>query len=276
MAGLNPVPGVKRIIAVASGKGGVGKSTTAVNLALALKNLGKKVAILDADIYGPNQPHMLGAEKSRPESTEQKRLRPVIKHGVQSMSIGYLVAPETAMIWRGPMVSTALQQLFYDTDWDNVDYLILDLPPGTGDVQLTLAQKIPIDAAVIVTTPQEVALLDVRKAVNMFQKVKIPIFGIIENMSDFVCSHCGHHTNIFGTGGGQKLAEEFSIQLLGKIPLDSTIQQQTEEGLPIVEKDPEGKISISYIEIAKSIVDKINDLEKNPKNIFPRITIENK
>lgn len=276
MAGLKPVPGVQKIIAVASGKGGVGKSTTAVNLALALKTLGKNVAILDADIYGPNQPHMLGAEKARPESTDQKRLRPIVRHGIQSMSIGYLVAPETAMIWRGPIVSTTLQQLIYETDWENVDYLILDLPPGTGDVQLTLAQKIPVDGAVIVTTPQEVSLLDVRKAINMFKKVNIPIVGIVENMSRFTCQHCGHHTDIFGAGGGEKLAQEFSINLLGKIPLAPTIEQQTEKGLPIVAADPHSELSKTYIEIAKKISDKLNDLAKNPTTIFPRIVIENK
>lgn len=276
MAGLKPVPGVEKIIAIASGKGGVGKSTTAVNLALALKHLGKKVAILDADIYGPNQPHLLGAENIRPESTEQKHLRPVTRYGIQSMSIGYLVPPENAMIWRGPIVSTALQQLFYDTEWDNVEYLILDLPPGTGDVQLTLAQKIPISGTIIVTTPQEVSLLDVRKAINMFQKVNIPIIGVVENMSGFVCSNCGHHTDIFGHGGGTKLAQEFSLQLLGQIPLEPTIQEQTEHGLPIVEKDPQSPLSKIYIEIAKQIFDKLAVIEKNPKNIFPRIVIENK
>src|SRR5579872_3784334 len=211
------IPQIKNIIAIASGKGGVGKSTTAVNLALALSKEGLRVGILDADIYGPSIPLMLGI-KTRPEVTEEKKIRPIIAYDIQSMSIGYLVDEKTPMVWRGPMVSGALQQLLHDTLWDNLDYLIIDLPPGTGDIQLTLSQKIPVTAAIIVTTPQDLALLDARRAYEMFQKVKVPVLGIVENMSGHICSQCGHAEAIFGQGGGEKLANDIGIELLGRLP----------------------------------------------------------
>jgi ATP-binding protein involved in chromosome partitioning len=263
---------VKNIIAVASGKGGVGKSTTAVNLALALHAQGQRVGIMDADIYGPNQPQMLGANE-QPVTNDEKLLTPVMSHGIQSMSIGYLIDQETPMIWRGPMVTNALQQLLNGTAWDNLDYLIIDLPPGTGDVQLTLTQKIPLTGAIIVTTPQDIALLDVRKAIAMFQKVHVPIIGVVENMSLHTCTHCGHTETIFGEGGGKQLQKRYDIELLGELPLAKQIREHADDGKPIVAAQPENKISKIYNDIAAKVIEKVSALQKTVKK-FPKIVIE--
>jgi len=246
------IPGVTQIIAIASGKGGVGKSTVTANLACAMQQLGLRVGVLDADIYGPSQPQILGAS-SKPKVGEDQRLQPVICHGIQTMSIGYLVETETAMIWRGPMVTKALQQMAYETAWDKLDFLLFDLPPGTGDIQLTMAQKIPVTAAVIVTTPQDIALADVRRAIAMFNKVKIPIQGVIENMALHTCSHCGHEDAIFGEGGGERLAQEFSLSLLGSLPLMRDIQQQGERGIPIALAQPDSVAARVYLRIAEQL-----------------------
>lgn len=272
--GLETIKSIKNIIAVASGKGGVGKSTTAVNLALALAAQGARVGILDADIYGPNQPQMLGVTTS-PIFTDQKAMQPIISHGIQSMSIGYLVDKTTPIVWRGPMVTGALLQLLNDTKWDALDYLVIDMPPGTGDVQLTLAQKIPVCGAVIVTTPQDVALLDARKGIEMFYKVKIPILGIVENMSVHICSHCGHEEPIFGLGGGQKIAQEYDVALLGQLPLTKQIREQADSGRPTVVADPHGDIAARYHTIAKKIAAKLSLQSKNYSTIIPKIIIEN-
>lgn len=273
-AGLQGIPQVKNIIAVASGKGGVGKSTVAVNLALALAAEGAKTGILDADIYGPSQPMMLGV--TQPVEVEDKRLIPIVRHGIQSMSIGYLIDTDTPMVWRGPMVSGALQQLLNDTEWRDLDYLIVDLPPGTGDIQLTLAQKIPVSGAVIVTTPQDVALLDARKAIGMFQKVRVPVLGVVENMSAYVCHQCGHHEAVFGEGGGQSLAAQYELPLLGSLPLDSSIRQQTDSGTPTVAADPKSQLANRYREIARRLAAKLSLQTKNTALKFPRIVVENK
>jgi ATP-binding protein involved in chromosome partitioning len=217
--GVKLIPGVKNIIAVASGKGGVGKSTTAVNLALALAAEGATVGLLDADIYGPSLPTMLGIPTGRPESADGKSLEPMDAHGIQAMSIGFLIDPEQPMVWRGPMVTQALTQLLTETRWRDVDYLVIDMPPGTGDIQLTLAQQVPVTGAVIVTTPQDIALLDARKGLKMFEKVGIPILGIVENMSIHICSKCGHAEHIFGSGGGDRMAADYGVEMLGALPL---------------------------------------------------------
>ena len=222
------ISSVKNIIAVGSGKGGVGKSTTAVNLALAIQSFGARVGLLDADIYGPSLPLLMGGKLEKPEVIEQKKMLPLIRHGLQCMSIAYLIDPESPMIWRGPMVSQALQQLLFETAWDDLDYLIVDLPPGTGDIQLTLAQKIPVAGAVVVTTPQDIALLDAVKAIKMFQKLDISVLGIVENMSMHQCSQCGHLDPIFGTGGGRRMSETFEVPLLGQLPLQASIREQTD------------------------------------------------
>lgn len=266
------LPHVKHIIAVASGKGGVGKSTTAVNLALAFAASGARAGILDADIYGPSQPLMLGAVE-KPTVTEHKKVLPIIKHGIQSMSIGYLVDAKAAMVWRGPMVTMALQQLLNDTEWDNLDYLVIDLPPGTGDIQLTLAQKIPLSGVVIVTTPQELALLDARRACEMFRKVNVPVLGIVENMSSHVCTHCSHVDPIFGEGGGQRLAEEYNVELLGSLPLDSRIREQADGGKPTVAAEPDSVYAEQYVKIARRIMAKVSLSEESVP--FPKITIQN-
>lgn len=265
---------VKNIIAIASGKGGVGKSTTTVNLALALRAEGARVGILDADIYGPNQPQMLGATQ-KPDSKDGKTLEPVMAHGIQSMSIGYLIDVDTPMVWRGPMATGALQQLLNDTQWDNLDYLLIDLPPGTGDIQLTLSQKIPLSGAVIVTTPQDIALLDARKAIAMFQKVNVPVLGIIENMSVHVCSQCGHAEHIFGSAGGEKIAKQYNVDLLGSLPLDIRIREQADNGKPTVVAEPDGKITQIYREVARKITEKLAQV-KNYSSKFPKIAIENR
>jgi len=271
--GVNPIQGVKNIIAVASGKGGVGKSTTAVNLALALVAEGAQVGILDADIYGPSQPRMLGV-KQKPESKDGASLEPVIGHQLQSMSIGYLIEEETPMIWRGPMVTQALEQLLKDTRWHDLDYLVIDLPPGTGDTQLTLAQKIPVSGAVIVTTPQDIALLDARKGLKMFEKVNVPVLGIIENMSIHICSHCGHEEHIFGEGGGLRMAQETDVDLLGALPLDSQIRENADGGQPTVVSAPDSRIAQIYREIARRVSAKLSLQAKEYTTKFPSIKIQ--
>lgn len=251
------IPGVKNIIAIASGKGGVGKSTTAVNLALALAQEGARVGILDADIYGPSQHHMLGVGEQRPEIVTGpgggQLMVPITAHGIQSISMGYLVTEQTPMVWRGPMVSGALQQLLTQTRWDDVDYLIIDMPPGTGDIQITLAQKVPVTGAVIVTTPQDIALLDAKKGIEMFRKVNVPVLGVIENMALHTCSHCGHTEAIFGAGGGERIAQQYQTQLLGSLPLDISIRTTTDSGRPSVAADPDSTVAQTYREIARHL-----------------------
>ncbi len=271
---LKPIGDVKNIIAVASGKGGVGKSTTAVNLALALSAEGAKVGILDADIYGPSQPRMLGIT-GKPDSKDGKSLEPMSSYHLQAMSIGFLIDEETPMIWRGPMVTQALEQLLNDTNWSDLDYLVIDLPPGTGDTQLTLAQKVPVSGAVIVTTPQDIALLDARKGLKMFQKVEVPVLGIVENMSTHICSSCGHEEHIFGEGGGSKMAEQYGVQMLGSLPLDIHIREETDSGKPSVAADPESRTSQIYREIARKTAAKLSLQAKDYAAKFPRIVIQN-
>lgn len=272
--GVKPIPGVKNIIAVASGKGGVGKSTTAVNLALALSADGAQVGILDADIYGPSQPRMLGAH-AKPESKDGRTMEPVMSYHLQSMSIGYLIDEETPMIWRGPMVTQALEQLLRDTSWKDLDYLIVDLPPGTGDIQLTLAQKVPVTGAVIVTTPQDIALLDARKGLKMFEKVEIPVIGIIENMSTHICSKCGHEEHIFGAGGGLKMAEQYDVDFLGALPLDLRIREDADGGRPTVVADPDGRVAQIYREIGRRVGARLSLMKKDFTASFPNIVIQN-
>lgn len=254
-------PTFKHIIAVASAKGGVGKSTTAVNLALALKQLGSSVAMLDADIYGPSQPIMLGTQGQQ-AVTQDKHFQPLTAHGMQSMSMGYLVDQETPMVWRGPMVSKALQQLLFQTSWEPVDHLIIDLPPGTGDIQLTMVQKIPLTAAIVITTPQDIALADARKGLQMFRKVDVPVLGVIENMSYFQCPHCDKASNIFGKDGGQRLAEECETTLLGQLPLDATIGEFADAGKPTVIAEPKSDIAARYLAIAKQVTEQVTSLPK--------------
>ncbi len=271
---LKPIDNVKNIIAVASGKGGVGKSTVAVNLALALSVEGATVGILDAVIYGPSQPRMLGVS-GHPESKDGKTLEPVVSYRLQSMSIGYLIDEETPMIWRGPMVTQALEQLLQDTNWQELDYLIIDLPPGTGDIQLTLAQKVPVSGAIIVTTPQDIALLDARKGLKMFQKVEVPVLGVVENMSIHICSNCGHEEHIFGQGGGVRMAAQYDVDFLGALPLDKRIREETDGGKPTVVADPECRIAHMYREIARHAAAKLALLEKDYAARFPSIVIQN-
>ncbi|MFQ5993721.1 MAG: iron-sulfur cluster carrier protein ApbC [Acidiferrobacterales bacterium] len=272
--GVSPLQGVKNMIAVASGKGGVGKSTVAVNLALALSAEGANAAVLDADIYGPSQPRMLGV-KAKPQSKDGRTLEPLRSYHVQTMSIGFLIEEETPMIWRGPMVTQALEQLLKDTRWDNVDYLIIDLPPGTGDIQLTLAQRVPVSGAVIVTTPQDIALLDARKGLKMFEKVEVPVLGIIENMSTHICSNCGHEEYIFGKGGGQRMAEQYDVELLGSIPLDVRIREETDSGRPTVVAEPDGQIGQNFRDIARRVAAKQSLKKKDFTAAFPNIVIQN-
>ena len=273
--GVPLLPGIKNIIAVASGKGGVGKSTTAVNLALALSAEGARVGLLDADIYGPSQPLMMGLQGQRPETPDGKHLTPVMNYGIQTMSIGYLVDTDQAMVWRGPMVTQALQQLLNDTSWDNLDYLVIDLPPGTGDIQLTLAQKIPVTGAVIVTTPQDIALLDARKGLKMFEKVGVPILGLVENMAIHVCSHCGHAEHIFGEGGGERMAQEYGVELLGSLPLDISIREATDQGKPSVVNAPDSAIARYYRDIAQRVAVKVGEQAQDFSSKFPKIVIQN-
>jgi len=272
--GVKLLPGVKNIIAVASGKGGVGKSTTAVNLALALAAEGASVGMLDADIYGPSQPMMLGIS-GRPESQDGKRLEPMTGHGIQAMSIGFMIDVDTPMVWRGPMVTQALEQLLRETNWQELDYLVVDMPPGTGDIHLTLAQKIPVTGAVIVTTPQDIALLDARKGLKMFEKVGIPILGIVENMAMHVCSKCGTIEHIFGEGGGERMAKEYDVDYLGGLPLDIRIREQADSGCPTVVADPDGALAGSYREIARRIAVKIADKARDMTSRFPSIVVQN-
>ncbi|MGN0861922.1 MAG: iron-sulfur cluster carrier protein ApbC [Stenotrophomonas koreensis] len=255
-AGLKAHPRIANVIAVGSGKGGVGKSTTTVNLALALHRLGLRVGVLDADVYGPSVPLMLGLS-GRPESTEDKKIIPMRALGVDTMSIGYLIEEDSPMIWRGPMATQALTQFFNDTLWDDLDVLLIDLPPGTGDIQLTLAQKIPVAGAVVVTTPQEVATLDARKALAMFEKVNIPVLGLVENMAVHVCSACGHAEHIFGQGGGQAMAARYNVPLLGSLPLDAAIREQADAGTPIVSAQPDGVVSQAYVALARALVERL-------------------
>jgi ATP-binding protein involved in chromosome partitioning len=272
--GVKLVAGIKNIIAVASGKGGVGKSTTAVNLALALSAEGASVGILDADIYGPSQPMMLGIA-GRPESKDGKHLEPMEGHGLQAISIGFLIDIDTPMVWRGPMVTQALEQLLKDTRWRELDYLVVDLPPGTGDIQLTLAQKVPVTGAVIVTTPQDIALIDARKGLKMFEKVGIPILGIVENMSFHLCPKCGHESHIFGQGGAARMAKDYGTELLGQLPLDESIQQQADSGKPTVVSDPDGKIAEIYRRIGRRCAVKIAESQRDMTSKFPNIVVQN-
>jgi ATP-binding protein involved in chromosome partitioning len=272
--GVKLVPGIKNIIAVASGKGGVGKSTTAVNLALALAAEGASVGILDADIYGPSQPMMLGIA-GRPESKDGKGLEPMMGHGLQAISIGFLIDVDTPMVWRGPMVTQALEQLLKDTRWRELDYLVVDLPPGTGDIQLTLAQKVPVTGAVIVTTPQDIALIDARKGLKMFEKVGIPILGVVENMSIHVCPKCGHESHIFGSGGAARMCKDYGTELLGQLPLDESIRQQADSGKPTVVADPDGKAAEIYRRIARRCAVKIAESQKDMTGKFPNIVVQN-
>ena len=271
--GVKLVPGVKNIIAVASGKGGVGKSTTAVNLALALAAEGAQVGVLDADIYGPSQPMMLGIT-GRPETKDNKSFEPMERHGLQANSIGFLIDVDTPMVWRGPMATGAMEQLFRDTRWRDLDYLIVDMPPGTGDIQLTLAQKIPVTGAVIVTTPQDIALIDARKGLKMFQKVGVPILGIVENMSTHICSKCGHEEHIFGAGGAERMSKDLGVEVLGHLPLDIRIREQTDSGNPTVVADPDGLVADIYRAIARRVAVKIADLQKDMTSKFPNIVIQ--
>ena len=265
---------VRNIIAVASGKGGVGKSTTATNLALAMRDEGAHVAILDADIYGPSQPRMLGAQ-GKPESRDGKSMEPIVSYGIQSISIGNLIEEDTPMIWRGPMVTGALEQLLNDTNWSDIDYLIIDLPPGTGDIQLTLCQKIPVSGAVIVTTPQDIALLDARKALKMFEKVDVPVLGIIENMSVHICSNCGNEDHIFGAGGGESIAQQYGIDMLGSLPLDTQIRAGMDNGKPTVALLPDSRPSHMYREIARRVGGKLALRAKDYSAKFPNIVVQN-
>ncbi|MGB4812778.1 MAG: iron-sulfur cluster carrier protein ApbC [Methylophilaceae bacterium] len=272
--GVTLLPNVKNVIAVASGKGGVGKSTTSVNLALALAAEGATVGLLDADIYGPSQPQMLGIS-GVPASADGKSMEPMEAHGIQAMSIGFLVDTDTPMAWRGPMVTGALEQLLRDTKWRDLDYLVIDLPPGTGDIQLTLSQKIPVTGAIIVTTPQDIALLDARKGLKMFEKVGIPILGIVENMSTHICSKCGHEEPIFGTGGGALMSNDYNVDLLGSLPLDISIRVQTDSGKPTVVAEPDSKVAQIYKEIARKVAIKIANAAQEHSNKFPNIVIQN-
>ncbi len=272
--GVKLLANVKNIIAVASGKGGVGKSTTAVNLALALAAEGAQVGILDADIYGPSQPMMMGIT-GRPETSDGKTMEPMENHGLQVSSIGFMIDPDEPMVWRGPIVTQALQQLLEQTNWRDLDYLIVDMPPGTGDIQLTLSQKVPVTGAVIVTTPQDIALLDARKGLKMFEKVGIPILGIVENMSMHICSNCGHAEPIFGEGGGQKMCAEYGVDFLGALPLTMSIREQTDSGMPTVVADPDGKVAAIYREIARKVAVKVAEKARDMSGKFPNIVIRN-
>ncbi|HEX4376495.1 MAG TPA: iron-sulfur cluster carrier protein ApbC [Steroidobacteraceae bacterium] len=271
---LKPLAGVKNIVAVASGKGGVGKSTVAVNLALAWAAGGASVGILDADIYGPSQPLMLGLTGSRPSSPDGKRILPLRAHGLTAMSIGFLVEPAQAVVWRGPMVTQALTQLLSDTEWGDLDYLVVDMPPGTGDIQLTLAQRVPVAGAVIVTTPQDIALADARKGLAMFEKVSVPVLGIIENMSVHICTNCGYAEHIFGSGGGARMATEFNVPLLGELPLDARVQRETDAGRPTVVAEAGGPRAQVYVEAARRTAAALALRSKDRSALFPKIIVE--
>ena len=272
--GLKPLEGVSNLIAVASGKGGVGKSTVAVNLALAFAQQGARVGMLDADIYGPSQPRMLGLMGQRPVSRDGKTLEPLVAHGIDAMSIGFLVDERQPMAWRGPMVTSALNQLLNDTNWGQLDYLLVDMPPGTGDIQLTLSQRVPVSGAIIVTTPQEISLADARKGLEMFQKVNVPILGIVENMSRHICSSCGHEEPIFGQGGADRLAAEYDLPMLGGLPLDSRIRETTDRGEPTVVAEPDGALARYYRRIALAAGAQLAAGGKDYSRLFPTITVE--
>ena len=272
--GLKVLPNVKNIIAVASGKGGVGKSTVAANLALALSAEGARVGVLDADIYGPSQPTMLGIS-GKPESTDGRTLEPMENHGLQMSSIGLLIDADQPMVWRGPMVTQALQQLLAQTNWKDLDYLVIDLPPGTGDIQLTLAQQVPVTGAVIVTTPQDIALIDAKKGLKMFEKVGIPILGIVENMAVHVCSNCGHAEHIFGAEGGAKMAEQYGVEHLGSLPLDIRIREQADAGRPTVVAEPDSAITATYKDIARKVAVRIAEKAKDMSLKMPTIKVSN-
>jgi len=271
---LKPLPGVANIIAVASGKGGVGKSTVAVNLALAWAAAGARVGLLDADIYGPSVPLMLGLEGERPASPDGKHIEPLVAHGLKAMSIGFLVEPDQALAWRGPMVTSALTQLLTDTVWGELDYLVVDMPPGTGDIQLTLSQRVPVAGAVVVTTPQDIALADAIKGVAMFGKVSVPVLGIVENMSVHVCSHCGHTEHIFGAGGGARLAAQHGVELLGELPLEGAIREETDSGRPSVLAAPGTPRGLAYIHLARRTAGALARRKRDHSALFPKIVIE--
>ncbi len=271
---LKPLPGIRNVIAVASGKGGVGKSTVAVNLALALAADGAAVGILDADIYGPSQPHMLGLAEQQPVSNDGKTMEPLEAHGLKVMSIGFLIDANQPMAWRGPMVTSALNQMLMQTNWGDLDYLVVDMPPGTGDIQLTLSQKIPVSGAVIVTTPQNIALLDARKGLQMFRKVSIPVLGVIENMSTHICSSCGHEEAIFGSGGGEAMAQDYDVELLGQLPLDASIREQTDSGRPTVVAEADGARAASYFAAARSMSSALAARGRDYSSKFPNIVVE--
>ncbi len=273
-ATLAPMPGVRNIIAIASGKGGVGKSTTAVNLALALSRQGARVGLLDADIYGPSQPKMLGLEGERPISKDGETFEPIEAHGLQSNSVGFLVDQDTPMVWRGPMVTQAFNQLAFSTNWRDLDYLVVDLPPGTGDTQLTLTQRVPLAGAVIITTPQDIALLDARRGLKMFEKVNVRVLGVIENMSMHICEACGHEEALFGSGGGQRLSDESGVPLLGQLPLDARIQREADSGAPTVVSDPDGPLAAKYLEIARATAAQLAVAPRDHKGVFPKIVVE--
>ncbi|WP_322042891.1 iron-sulfur cluster carrier protein ApbC [Paraburkholderia sp. J67] len=272
--GVKLLPNVKNIVAVASGKGGVGKSTTAVNLALALAAEGASVGILDADIYGPSLPMMLGIA-GRPESPDGQSMNPLEGHGVQANSIGFLVDQDNPMVWRGPMATSALEQLLRQTNWRELDYLVVDMPPGTGDIQLTLSQRVPVTGAVIVTTPQDIALLDAKKGLKMFEKVGIPILGIVENMAVHVCSNCGHAEHIFGAGGGERMAKEYGVEVLGSLPLDISIREQADSGAPTVVAAPDSAVAGTYKAIARRIAIQIAERSRDMSSKFPTIVVQN-
>ncbi len=273
-SGTKPLAGVKNIIAVASGKGGVGKSTVTANLALALQREGARVGVLDADIYGPSQPRMLGIS-GRPDSKDGKTMEPLENHGIQANSVGFLINEEDPMVWRGPMVTQALMQLLNETNWHDLDYLVIDLPPGTGDIQLTLAQQIPVSGAVIVTTPQDIALLDARKGLKMFEKVNVPVLGVVENMATHICSQCGHQEAIFGQYGGETMAEQYDVTFLGRLPLDISIRKNADSGRPSVIAEPDSEIAASYLSIARNTVAALSLKKKDYSAKFPNITVEN-
>ncbi|AFJ86567.1 MULTISPECIES: iron-sulfur cluster carrier protein ApbC [Burkholderia] len=273
--GVKLLPNVKNIVAVASGKGGVGKSTTAVNLALALAAEGASVGILDADIYGPSLPTMLGIHGQRPESPDNQSMNPLVGHGLQANSIGFLIDEDNPMVWRGPMATSALEQLLRQTNWRELDYLIVDMPPGTGDIQLTLAQRVPVTGAVIVTTPQDIALLDAKKGLKMFEKVGIPILGIVENMSIHVCSNCGHEEHIFGAGGAERMAKDYDVDVLGSLPLDIAIRERADSGTPTVVADPDGALARRYRDIARGVALAIAERARDMTSKFPSIVVQN-
>ena len=273
--GLKPLPGVKNIIAVASGKGGVGKSTTAVNLALALAQEGASAGLLDADIYGPSVPQMLGLAGQQPESEDGKSMEPLAAHGLQAMSIGFMIDVDSPMVWRGPMVTQALEQLLRQTNWKALDYLIVDMPPGTGDTQLTLAQKVPVTGAVIVTTPQDIALIAARKGLKMFEKVGIPILGLVENMSIHICSQCGHEEHVFGHGGAERMAKDYGVELLGALPLELAIREMTDSGKPTVVGAPDSRAAEIYRAIARRLAVRVAERAKDMTGKFPNIVVQN-